>query len=179
MQNRITPGDLRGLGTYTNAAQRSYSAQAALRVPNRQRGRRGCSRQKPRLPGRPASGVGLGKRLGGKPREHYSTAAQGPYDGTARYPRNPQHRLHRKFVGGVSRLDALELRASGLFWGKARAAVARILNDNGRRSSGGVHSDPLTMPASSANTGRSCSARSSASSRFAMPFAFRPPSLTP
>ena len=44
----------------------------------------------------------------------------------------------------VSALDGLELRASGLVWGKARAAVARILNDNGRRSSGGVHSGPLS-----------------------------------
>jgi hypothetical protein len=34
-------------------------------------------------------------------------------------------------------------------------------------------------PASSANSGRTCSARSRAACRSAMPFAFRPPSLTP
>jgi hypothetical protein len=50
----------------------------------------------PRSPGNQSERGFLGGAACGRRKAIMRPAAQGSYDGTARYPRNPQDRLHRK-----------------------------------------------------------------------------------
>jgi hypothetical protein len=88
-----TAGELERVGPLLHSARSSNDLVCFAAIPARSSA--SLDAKKPRSSGGLRAGLSLGYGLGSR-ELIIGTAAQGPYDGTARYPHNPQDRLHRK-----------------------------------------------------------------------------------